>query len=294
MSQCSLIINVSPNEHMHNSGLGGHFTVPAKPLDLPFALLVVYPTPEIQDIGDGRKTVHWVKARSRAIDIVGAAVMRDGKQVGKNAEYNRQKFGILLCDAEPDFPRALEKAMEAEGEYLNLNPLDHRYHKDQETGAMVIRNIYPEGAREQREKLSQEVVKQRDIFHEQCRELVTSEEVSRAQNAMNTEYARLVALGDRLWARPQDHKDISDLHRRACIALGQERPWCYIPQQLVDCEFCGSKIKQNIAICPQCGGILDREKAIRGGLIDADSPAGTSIQSKAKRGPGRPRKETTE
>jgi hypothetical protein len=250
MSTASLIINVGTIEHIHGNGLSGTFYIPPRPDKQPFSLLVIYPTPEIQDIGDQRSTIHWIKARPLAKAIV-----------GEGSDSPRAKYGVLLCAAEPDVPKELLKAIEDEIEYMKENPPEVK--NIRKGNLMEAKNIYPPGGEEKRNAMSREIVRLRDQFHAYCRTLVTAQEIATAQNAMVTEYARLISdEGDRMWARPQEQVNITDLHRRACREMGQERPWCYVPKQLFDCPGCGQKIQENVITCGHCGAILDEPIAV--------------------------------
>ena len=66
-----------------------------------------------------------------------------------------------------------------------------------------------------------------------------------------------------MWARGHSFREISDLHRRAAIALGVEREWAYVPTRFADCPACGEKVKPSVAVCKHCGAILDAEKAAK-------------------------------
>jgi hypothetical protein len=79
-------------------------------------------------------------------------------------------------------------------------------------------------------------------------------------------YQRLVTDGDTMWARGHSFREISDLHRRAAIALGIEREWAYVPVRMADCPACGEKVKPGVAVCRHCSAILDQEKAAKHGL----------------------------
>jgi len=94
----------------------------------------------------------------------------------------------------------------------------------------------------------------------------TSEELAAATARRDAYYHRLIAEGDTLWARGHSFREISDMHRRAAIALGVEREWAYVPMRLADCPACGEKVKAGVAVCKHCGAILDAEKASRHGL----------------------------
>lgn len=94
----------------------------------------------------------------------------------------------------------------------------------------------------------------------------TSEELAAATARRDAYYHRLIGEGDTLWARGHSFREISDLHRRAAIALGVEREWAYVPVRTEECPACGEKVKIGVAICKHCHAILDAEKAARHGL----------------------------
>jgi len=97
----------------------------------------------------------------------------------------------------------------------------------------------------------------------------TSDELAAATARRDAYYRRLIAEGDTLWARGHSFREISDMHRRAAIALGAEREWAYVPERTTDCPACGEKIKQGVAVCKHCHAILDSEKAAKHGLTAA-------------------------
>jgi hypothetical protein len=94
----------------------------------------------------------------------------------------------------------------------------------------------------------------------------TAEELSVVTARRDQFYQRLVTDGDTMWARGHSFREISDLHRRAAIALGVEREWAYVPMRMSDCPACGEKVKPSVAVCKHCGAILDEEKAAKHGL----------------------------
>ncbi|HEX3156796.1 MAG TPA: zinc ribbon domain-containing protein [Candidatus Angelobacter sp.] len=256
MSQAKIIINVSAEEHSHSNGLSGTLVVPAKTANEEFAMLVVYPTPEIQDIGDQRKTVHWLKAGPLAMDVVGLRSDAAAHTMGSTG--TKEKWGLLLCEAEPDVPKELLSAQELEIEFLDDNAPDYKMRKDKKSGAIVQVDVSPVEIQERKSELSAAVETLRKKFERHCRTLVQAKEVALAKKNLLKEDARLVAEGDAYWAgNEQDKKNINAIHRRACIRMGQERPWCYVPQNLIDCPGCGAKIKENILSCPHCAGFLD-------------------------------------
>lgn len=91
-------------------------------------------------------------------------------------------------------------------------------------------------------------------------------EIASAIDRRDRYYHKLVAEADTMWARGHSFREISDLQRRAAIALGIERDWAYVPTRMVDCPACGEKVKPGIAVCRHCRAILDPEKAAKHGL----------------------------
>lgn len=252
--EAALVINVSNDEHKHYNGLSGIFVVPPKPPGMEFGLLVVYPTPEIQDIGDGRKDIHWPKVRKIAADVVGSS--SDAAQMMQDGQ--RSFLGVLLCEAEPELPKSLMKAIEDEIEFLSNDENRPEIRQVRGKGGLVVaQNRYPAGVPEKMIEMGKIITRERDAFHAHCRTQVTREEVARATKNLVTEYGRLVSEADMMWARPNEQVNISDRHRRACRYLHQERPWCYTPKQLVDCPGCGTAIKVGVIVCMACGALIE-------------------------------------
>jgi len=106
------------------------------------------------------------------------------------------------------------------------------------------------------------------------------EELAEAVGRRDGFYQRLVAEGDTMWSRGHSFREISDLHRRAAIALGLEREWAYVPVRLIDCPICGEKVKPWVAVCRHCRGILDPEKAAKHGL----GTGGTELKVRERSG----------
>jgi hypothetical protein len=95
------------------------------------------------------------------------------------------------------------------------------------------------------------------------------EELAVATARRDAYYHRLIGDGDTMWARGHSYREISDMHRRAAIALGVEREWAYVPLKMSDCPACGEKLKVGVAVCRHCHAILDAEKAAKHGLSRA-------------------------
>lgn len=248
MSTAAIVINVRDQEYTHSNGLSGTWVVPAKKTSEPFGMLVVYPREEIQDQGDRRGKVETVEAKILAQSILG---------YGSNAGP-KEKWGLLICEATPDIPREFLAAIKEEATFINKNRPRCEYVKDPDTGAIVVENTYRPGVADKLIDLSQNVLVLRSEFEDHCRKLVQKSEIAKAKLNLQLEDQALVSEGDRIWAGPEPGRiNISELHKNACLRLRQERPWCYIAQQLVDCPGCGAAIKENILSCPHCAGFLD-------------------------------------
>ena len=113
----------------------------------------------------------------------------------------------------------------------------------------------------------------------------SAEELASATARRDAYYHQLISEGDTMWARGHSFREISDLHRRAAIALGVEREWAYVPIRLRDCPACGEKVKPGVAVCKHCGAILDAEKAAKHGL---GASSGSSAASRATPAPPPP------
>ena len=110
----------------------------------------------------------------------------------------------------------------------------------------------------------------------------SEEELETAAARRDSFYQRLVQDGDTLWARGHSFREISDLHRRAAIALGIEREWAYVPMRMMECPACGEKVKSGVAVCRHCHAILNEETAAKHGLGSARTQAPTSVSETRK------------
>lgn len=261
MSYCSVIINVS-NRKQSQRVCQAEYIIPAKVGEEQFGILVVFPQREIQDIGDNRRVNHIVKSKPIARDIVG--MNSDAAAHASGAPGSFEKWGILLCHAEPMLPRELEDAIEAETEYLNKHMPVVGYERDAESGAAVAVNRERPNVEEKKIELSLAVQELRSKFESECKSLVTMAEIKKAQANLQRECQRLISEADQMWATnlPAIRQSVNELHRWACELSGQEREWCYVPQQLLDCPGCGKKVKDNILFCPFCAGDLSE------GIVD--------------------------
>lgn len=88
-------------------------------------------------------------------------------------------------------------------------------------------------------------------------------ELSAAREMRDTWYRQLIAEADEMWARGHSYREISDMHRRAALAMKLEREWAYVPQRSVDCPACGEKVRAGVAICRHCNAVLDADRAAK-------------------------------
>jgi hypothetical protein len=94
-------------------------------------------------------------------------------------------------------------------------------------------------------------------------------ELRGAQDRLAEFYRALVAAADREWERSHSFLFIHDLQRRAAANLGLEKEWYYRARETAECPGCGERVKPGVAVCKSCGAILDREKALALGLVQA-------------------------
>ena len=100
-------------------------------------------------------------------------------------------------------------------------------------------------------------------------EAPTDEELRSARERLEEFYRALVASADREWERSHSFLFIHDLQRRAAAALGLEKEWYYQARETAECPGCGDRVKPGVAVCRSCGAILNREKALALGLVQA-------------------------
>lgn len=233
---CGIVINVSDQELVQSLGNLGKFTVPVRQGKEKFALLVVEPALETIDEGFGKSHVKEWDGFDVARDVC-----------GMNSDQRMEPRGILLCAARANYPEDLR---DAEREAAKFN-VDHPRGYDQ------MKRLYdPEF--NQKVEMGLKIQALRAKFHAECLKLVTAEEITKATKNLYAEAQRLVLAADLLWAgNPQDKAEITAQHRRAAELIGQERPWCYLASELVDCPGCGIKGKKGIIVCGHCGALID-------------------------------------
>lgn len=88
------------------------------------------------------------------------------------------------------------------------------------------------------------------------------EDLVRSLNeAQNAWFMSLVKLADDDWARNKQQKAISDIQRFAAKALNLRREWVDVLVVNQNCPACGSQIRPEAFVCPNCRVIIDPEKA---------------------------------
>lgn len=78
---------------------------------------------------------------------------------------------------------------------------------------------------------------------------------------LNGFYDGQIQLADLFYDDKNDHKNISNLMRRAAKYRNQTRPWTYEAVNMASCPACGTNIKSGVAICATCHAIIDEPKA---------------------------------
>lgn len=79
-------------------------------------------------------------------------------------------------------------------------------------------------------------------------------------------YKYLVTLADDDWSRHRRHGTISNLQRKACKALGLEREWTLISDEIgvsnaLNCPACFAIVAPGAVICQVCRCVLNKEAA---------------------------------
>lgn len=103
----------------------------------------------------------------------------------------------------------------------------------------------------------------------------TEAELKTANRRLEKFYQWGVAEGDKIWQQTRMVILIPDWIKRAADYLHLDRDWKTNVQPKGECPNCGSNIKHGIATCPTCLYIVDREKAVKLGMIPPASPEPT-------------------
>jgi hypothetical protein len=136
MAQCSIIINVSDQPHVHSNGLSGQFIVPGK---RGRRFRDSRRLPGARDPGhrlDNRKEVHYLKVRNTALDIMGFGSDASAHVPGRAAEMRNG----ACCSAKPN--RTCRKNWKRPGrrrQFLDHNPPDVKIQVRQASTSSVPR-----------------------------------------------------------------------------------------------------------------------------------------------------------
>lgn len=110
----------------------------------------------------------------------------------------------------------------------------------------------------------------------------TDEELKSAEEKLREFYRALVASADREWERSHSFLFIHDLQRRAAAKLGMNKEWHYQVRETDECPGCGDRVKPGVAVCKSCGAILNKEKALALGLMQAAPEAAVAVSAAQK------------
>lgn len=75
-------------------------------------------------------------------------------------------------------------------------------------------------------------------------------------------FKRLVVIADDEWGKFKQHRMISDMQRVAGKRLKLNRDWMVemTPENLIDCPACNATLHKKVAVCRDCGCIIDPVK----------------------------------
>lgn len=77
---------------------------------------------------------------------------------------------------------------------------------------------------------------------------------------LNAKFDELIAEADKHYEQHK-YEDITEFHRLAARRRKLAKGWMNANPDLVPCAACGTDVKPNIAVCPQCGAVLDEALA---------------------------------
>lgn len=106
-------------------------------------------------------------------------------------------------------------------------------------------------------------------------EIPTEQEIQQAHATRRAYLTECVANGDAAYSINARIDDIPGEWKRAAAELKMNVEWAKLPpEKKAECPACGHDLpRADVAICGSCHAILDREKAIKFGLIEEDKPA---------------------
>jgi len=74
-------------------------------------------------------------------------------------------------------------------------------------------------------------------------------------------FKRLIFIADDEWSKHHQHRMITEVQRIAARRLKFNREWAleFKPENLQDCPGCGTSINKRVAVCRDCGCIINPE-----------------------------------
>jgi hypothetical protein len=82
------------------------------------------------------------------------------------------------------------------------------------------------------------------------------------ENALQLEwFKRLIFIADDEWSKFHQHRMITEVQRIAAARLKFNREWAleFKPENISDCPGCGSTINKKVAVCRECGCIINMD-----------------------------------
>jgi len=74
-------------------------------------------------------------------------------------------------------------------------------------------------------------------------------------------FKRLIFIADDEWSKHHQHRMITEVQRIAAKRLKFNREWAleFKPENITDCPGCGTAISKKVAVCRECGCIINPE-----------------------------------
>ena len=82
------------------------------------------------------------------------------------------------------------------------------------------------------------------------------------ENAFQLEwFKRLIVIADDEWQKFHQHRMITEVQKVAASRLPLVREWAldHKPENIVDCPGCGAVINKKVAVCRECGCIINMD-----------------------------------
>lgn len=86
----------------------------------------------------------------------------------------------------------------------------------------------------------------------------SAQDIAAANKRLNIKYDELVHEADKYFEQ-RKFEDITEFHRLAARRRRLTKGWLNENPDLVSCGACGMEVKPNIARCPHCTAVLDKE-----------------------------------